>query len=1268
MNNSNKIKDNDIQQDDVLPQGTQLLNDPLQENINSILNNAQKLSSTTYLTNDEVMALNINTNQLQQPTIMDFFISNTNPNISQSTILGIDNMKEISQSIMGLPTNEDINVKASLSKSKLSFGSFENDYLKYEDNIIVPKNEIISLKNQNDTLQLRDYVLNKLPIESDFQTSIGPISSLEHLLEMSKGNNVLLKNEIEKKYEGFKNIIYKWRKIKGDGNCYYRAIIFCYLEMLILTGKVDDFKDFVVDILRIYKEKKMQEILNLYKINGKGVISCVLLIYFILASGDERSVEYAYSYLIKSFNNSPHFDYGLILYFRYILYKFLSANENKCYNKDFAVLLGNLLPNEYETAEGTFMFKKFYDEFLLKLYKDAEKIIIYMTPYVLKINLHILILDEEAKSLQKMEFFQPMEDTDNFSNIITILYRGSHFDISYNETFYSKFKDYLVMYNFEDFAKKQEKKKKELEKEIALQKAEEDRLKKIYMEKKAAKEIMEKQKNENKINGYNNNNEVKNIKQNVVIDPKTIKQNVVVEPNNIKQNVVVEPKNIKQNVVIDTKNKKQNVVVDPKNIKQNVVVDPNNIKQNVVADPNNIKQNVIIGQENLKKGVIIEQNNLKPNVFIKQENVKQNVIIDPKKKKQTVVIEQNENIEQKNKKENINELKSKKENINEPKNKKEIINEPKSKKERLNPEKKQEEDKDDKISIIDPIETKRKVPQSIKMVINDSNQEEDKKSCYSRLNHSIRVPKSEYGDGVEYNLNTSYQEDDDGDDIEEFGTKTATNFSRINDLHNSVIFNGNKFINKQDLGVKRGEIKKKFLKENTSNSINFKKNSILSINEDVIDNNNSVIKKKELTLKTENINNVNIKKSLTMSQKHLSSGKNVKNTPISNRLRKYLRTRKEKPPKKGIAKENLEIKAKIEARNNFKAEEVKEKVKESKKVKPINKKELINKSDLISLSTQVSLSNNSEHYKTIGITRAKKQVELSVKKCKKCQKELKYDNGYQLCNKCLLSMVEKILLDRYALFIKDNRSNSIQSNQRFKKIYFSSDILNYNDIKIATKESSLEKITEIYNNHLENGEKPIESTKLVKEIENKVCVNCFKSNKKDNNPIILPCPCTICSEKCFLGFLNFVIEALGSTSRIDKEYTCLCNKTYSTDNLLALKDIVKKQFPNDKKYVPLINQHLSNNYCSSCKKKTVNSRKVKESIYGVDCFPDNESKVGKKHYLCGGCFKSMRNKNYPLFEGKTGQLNYFCKLCDKEHFVQKIENMNNSNGEECLIF
>jgi hypothetical protein len=39
-------------------------------------------------------------------------------------------------------------------------------------------------------------------------------------------------------YQRLEKNIFRWRSIKGDGNCYYRAVIFSYLEDLILDKNI----------------------------------------------------------------------------------------------------------------------------------------------------------------------------------------------------------------------------------------------------------------------------------------------------------------------------------------------------------------------------------------------------------------------------------------------------------------------------------------------------------------------------------------------------------------------------------------------------------------------------------------------------------------------------------------------------------------------------------------------------------------------------------------------------------------------------------------------------------------------------------------------------------------------------------------------------------------------------------------------------------------------------------------------------------------------
>ena len=311
--------------------------------------------------------------------------------------------------------------------------------------------------------------------------SIGYVATLSNMYKSEKEKGGKNKKLIEK-LKDLPSLCYRWRKIKGDGNCFYRAVFFSYLESFLLYEENSlRFRDIIIDIALKCEEPKMQEILKQYNIKQENIMLCLFVIYFILDNkSDPKCVKNAYSYLIKCFNNSPQFDSGIILYFRYILYKFLSQNENKCYTKDFCVQLGNLLPAEYESNDG-FMFNKFYDEFLLRLFKDAEKIIIYITPYVLDINLNILMF-QENQTLENMKFLQHAENTQDFGNIITILYRGAHYDISYNQRFVKDYEEYINIYTYDYFMVKQRKREIEMQRQIARQREEEERLKKIQEE------------------------------------------------------------------------------------------------------------------------------------------------------------------------------------------------------------------------------------------------------------------------------------------------------------------------------------------------------------------------------------------------------------------------------------------------------------------------------------------------------------------------------------------------------------------------------------------------------------------------------------------------------------------------------------------------------------------------------------------------------------------------------------------------------------------
>ena len=133
----------------------------------------------------------------------------------------------------------------------------------------------------------------------------------------------------------------------------------------------------------------------------------------------------------------------MIIYFRYILYEYIKQNWNKVYNKEFPVKIGNLLPNQYETEFGDFLFENFFDEQLMQLNTDAEKIVIYLTPYVLKINLNIIMYSFDTdSSVLKKEFSSNL----NGKIEINLLYRKTHYDIIYDSYYFEKYSNFLCYY------------------------------------------------------------------------------------------------------------------------------------------------------------------------------------------------------------------------------------------------------------------------------------------------------------------------------------------------------------------------------------------------------------------------------------------------------------------------------------------------------------------------------------------------------------------------------------------------------------------------------------------------------------------------------------------------------------------------------------------------------------------------------------------------------------------------------------------------------
>jgi len=276
---------------------------------------------------------------------------------------------------------------------------------------------------------------------------------LGHLVEKFYGYKPERHKIMVQKYKLFTQDIFKHRTIYGDGNCFYRSVLFSYLEQLILFKELNTIKNFIFDVKAFLSSSQVHEIFQKLDEQPKLDKALILRVLVLLYLGVKNNkIKDTYSLLVKAFNNLTLFDQGLIMYLRFCLFRYIKENENKLYSKQFEINLGNLLPEQFETKEGKFLFNDFYYKFLLKPGKLAEKIIIYITPYVLCTKLEVVMFEMEDDSRKSFNFIGEKNTVNNLNTVI--IYLPGHYELIYTREFYQRF--YNVFKNYSDFSYKNE--------------------------------------------------------------------------------------------------------------------------------------------------------------------------------------------------------------------------------------------------------------------------------------------------------------------------------------------------------------------------------------------------------------------------------------------------------------------------------------------------------------------------------------------------------------------------------------------------------------------------------------------------------------------------------------------------------------------------------------------------------------------------------------------------------------------------------------------
>lgn len=200
--------------------------------------------------------------------------------------------------------------------------------------------------------------LNSIMLSEDNKKyKVGKISTIEKLVEETYDFDNNKKEEIMNNLIRLQQDYFRYRKVFGDGNCYYRAIMFAYLENIVLSNQIDKLVSIMIQLsdLNGIKEKLNEQkslpvkcLKLLLQVNLNLSLTMLLLIYRKLK---KQNIEEAYQILYLNFNYCSDFDRAMVLLFRIKCYQYIDNNKDKVYHKDFAIQIGNLLPNQYEVDD-----------------------------------------------------------------------------------------------------------------------------------------------------------------------------------------------------------------------------------------------------------------------------------------------------------------------------------------------------------------------------------------------------------------------------------------------------------------------------------------------------------------------------------------------------------------------------------------------------------------------------------------------------------------------------------------------------------------------------------------------------------------------------------------------------------------------------------------------------------------------------------------------------------------------------------------------------
>lgn len=186
----------------------------------------------------------------------------------------------------------------------------------------------------------------------------------------------------------------KYRKVYKDGDSFFRAFMFSYLEKLILSQNVHEIK------ILIYEIENQISTKFIYRDCRIPLLEVIIIFQMILEYTKNNQYYEAIKTLNRGFCMNQHFTNSLIKIMKILIGEFISLNYMNFNNEELLQLI-----NEYyfdkETKE--FKYKEYITNNVLLMQTEPDLFQVFLTPYVFK-NASLKIYYNEENKIKPSSF------------------------------------------------------------------------------------------------------------------------------------------------------------------------------------------------------------------------------------------------------------------------------------------------------------------------------------------------------------------------------------------------------------------------------------------------------------------------------------------------------------------------------------------------------------------------------------------------------------------------------------------------------------------------------------------------------------------------------------------------------------------------------------------------------------------------------------------------------------------------------------------------